>query len=176
MVSDTIFCYHGGMIVLSLLVLGVLSRFVPHPWNATPLTAIALFGGTFLSKRWSLILPLGAVMLSDVVLGWHNTMPFTWGAFALTGLLAWWVRQRPSLGRIAAGTIVGSVLFFLITNFGVWLIGGLYPSTVLGLRECYVAGLPFFRNMLVGDLAYSGALFGGYALATSRLSAPARSS
>jgi hypothetical protein len=150
-------------IVVGLILVGVVSRLVPHPWNATPVTAIALFGGTYLSKRWAILLPLAIVAMSDLVLGWHSTILFTWGAFAVTGWLAWWIRVRPSAARILAGSLLGSVIFFLVTNFGVWAMQTLYPRTLAGLWECYVAGLPFFRNALAGDLIYTGVLFGMYA-------------
>ena len=152
-------------LVIGLIVLGVVARLVPHPWNATPLMAIALFGGTYLAKRWAILLPLAIVALSDVLLGWHNTVSFTWGAFTLSGMIAWWIRSRPSATRILVGALAGSGLFFLITNFGVWVMGGLYPRTTAGLWECYVAAIPFFRNSLAGDLLYTAALFWGYALA-----------
>ena len=146
-----------------LILLGIVSRLVPHPWNATPLTAIALFGGTYVSKRWSILLPLAIVAVSDVFLGWHSTIPFTWGAFAVTGWLAWWIRVQPSAARILGGSLLGSVIFFLVTNFGVWAAQTLYPKTASGLWECYVAGIPFFRNALAGDLIYTAVLFGMYA-------------
>ena len=160
-------------LVYGLLLLGVVSRLVPHPWNATPLTAIALFGGTYLSKRWSILLPLAIVALSDVALGWHSTIPFTWGAFAVTGWLAWWIRIRPSAGRILTGSLLGSVMFFLVTNFGVWATQTLYPKTAAGLLECYAAGIPFFRNALAGDLVYTAALFGMFAAVTTFGAVPA---
>ena len=161
-------------IIAGLLLLGVVARLAPHPWNATPVMAIALFGATFLSKRWGILLPLIIIAVSDVLLGWHNTVAFTWGAFVLTGLIASWVRQRPSAPRIAIAAVAGSTLFFLITNFGVWLVGDLYPRTLEGLLECYLAGLPFFRNTLAGDLVYTAAFFGGYAFLVSPRLAPQR--
>jgi hypothetical protein len=156
---------HG--FVIGLIVLGVVSRLFPHPWNATPVMAIALFGGTYLSKRWAILLPLMIVAVSDVLIGWHDTIPFTWGAFVLTGMLAWWIRRSPSAFRIMASALSGSVLFFLITNFGVWVAGSLYPRTAAGLWHCYVAAIPFFRNTVIGDLIYTTVFFGGYALTTS---------
>jgi len=156
------------VLVYGLLLLGIVARLVPHPWNATPLIAIALFGGAYLSKRWAIVLPLVIVAASDIALGWHSTIPFTWGAFAATGMLAWWVRSHPSAIRIAGGSLAGSTLFFLVTNFGVWLTQALYPHTMQGLWQCYIAGLPFFRNALLGDFGYTAALFGFYALATAR--------
>ena len=151
--------------VYGLLLLGVLARLAPHPWNATPTMAIALFGGTYLSRRWAIVLPLGIVAISDVALGWHDTIPFTWGSFALTGMLAWWIRLRPSASRIVGGALIGSAVFFVLTNFGVWVAGDLYPRTAAGLWQCYVAAVPFFRGTLMGDLVYTACLFGGYALA-----------
>jgi hypothetical protein len=153
-------------LIWTLLLIGVLSRLVPHPWNATPVMAIALFAGTYLAKRWAVFLPLAIVALSDIALGWHATVPFNWAAFALTGMLGWWIRPRPGAGRILAGTLTGSVLFFLITNFGVWVAGGLYPPTPAGFWQCYVAAIPFFRGTLLGDVVYAGILFGAYALLT----------
>ncbi|MBI4597676.1 MAG: hypothetical protein HY737_04650 [Candidatus Omnitrophica bacterium] len=161
-------------LALGFILLGIIARLVPHPWNATPITTLALFSGTYLSRRWSLVIPLAAVIISDMWLGWHNTIPFTWGAFALTGALAWWVRPSPTIARIATGTLAGSCLFFLITNFGVWLQGELYPMSAAGLWQCYVAGIPFFRAMAIGDALYSAAFFGGYALATARTPSPIR--
>ena len=156
-----------------LIVMGVVSRLVPHPPNVTPLMAIALFGGTHLAKRWAVLLPLLIVVISDAVIGWHDTVLWSWGAFFLTGTLAWWVRSRPTPARILSGALIGSGLFFVITNFGVWAVGHLYPRTVAGLWQCYLAALPFFRNSLIGDLVYTAALFGGYACVTSSVTARA---
>jgi len=158
-------------IIMGLILMGVVARLVPHPPNVTPLTAIALFGGTYLSRRWAILLPLGIVAISDVFLEWHATVAFNWAAFAVTGLVAWWVRANPAPGRIAAGALAGSTAFFLITNFGVWLAGGLYPPTAAGLRECFIAAIPFFRNTLIGDLGYTAAFFGVYAAVSRTLPA-----
>ena len=153
-------------LIVGLILLGALSRLVPHPWNATPLTAIALFGGTYLARRWAILLPLATVVASDLILGLYPEVAYTWAAFALTGALAWWVRTRPDVGRIALATVGGSVLFFLITNFGVWAGGQLYPMTAAGLWQSYLAGIPFFRGTVLGDAAYSAVLFGTYSLLT----------
>lgn len=153
-------------LALGLVLLGVISRLVPHPWNATPVMAIALFSGTYLPRRWGLCVPLAIVAATDVILGWHDTVPYTWGAFLLTGMLGWWVRRRIGAGRVMTGSLAGSILFFLVTNLGVWLAGKLYAVTPGGLWACYVAAIPFFRATLLGDLVFAGALFGGYALAS----------
>ena len=157
---------HYG-VILGLIVLGIFSRLVPHPWNVTPVMAVALFAGTTLASRWAIAVPLAIVAVSDALIGWHNTMPFTWAGILLTGMLGWWVRRAPTGGRIFTGALAGSVLFFLISNFGVWLPGDLYPRTPAGLWACYVAAIPFFRTALAGDLVYTGALFGLYSLVTA---------
>ncbi len=162
-------------LVFGLILLGVVSRIVPHPWNATPVMAIALFGGTYLPKRWAILLPLLIVAVSDFIIGWHSTVPFTWGALALTGLLGWWIRQRPGAGRVVCGAVGGSVLFFLISNFGVWVDGSLYPRTLSGLQECFVAAIPFFRGTLLGDLIFVTVFFGSVALVDTPRALPVRS-
>ncbi len=150
--------------VYGLIIIGVIARLVPHPWNTTPVMAIALFGGTYLSKRWAILLPLITIIASDAILGWHNTMAFNWLAFALTGTLAWWVRPKPSAIRIFSASLLGSLLFFFITNFGVWAIGGIYPHSEAGLRNCFIAAIPFYRNTLAGDLIFTTVFFGSYSL------------
>ncbi|HEX9564012.1 MAG TPA: DUF6580 family putative transport protein [Gemmatimonadaceae bacterium] len=151
----------------TLILIGILARLLPHPWNASPIAAIALFSGAMLRPRWGMLVPLAAVAASDLVLGWHVTIPFTWGSFALIGALGWWVRSRPDAGRILMGTVAGSCVFFLVTNFGVWALHpDWYPHSPAGLWQCYAAAVPFFRATLAGDLVYAAALFGGYAWAT----------
>ena len=161
---------HRG-IIYALLAVGIIARLIPHPWNATPLMAIALFGGTYLSKRWSLLVPLIIVAISDLILGWHTTIPFTWSAFLLRGVLGWWVRRGASATRILTGAVAGGVLFFLLSNFGVWITQDLYPRTMAGLWACYVAAIPFFRATMLGDLVFTTLLFGGYAMVTRALGA-----
>lgn len=159
--------------VYGLIVIGVIARLVPHPWNATPVMAIALFGGTYLSKRWAVLLPLITIVASDAILGWHNTMAFNWIAFALTGMLAWWVRPQPSAARIFSASLLGSILFFLITNFGVWAVGGIYPHSQAGLSDCFIAAIPFYRNTLAGDLVFTAVFFGSYSLLRGFQASPA---
>jgi len=163
------------VLVGGLVILGVVARLVPHPANVTPLTAIALFGGTYLSRRWAILLPLASVVISDLFLGLHGLMAWTWGSFVLAGLLGWWVRQQPRANRVATAALVSSTLFYLITNFGVWLVGdgGMrYPHTLQGLVSCYGAALPFYRNAVFGDLTYTFALFQLYAWAVKALPRP----
>ena len=149
-------------LAIGLIVLGIFSRLLPHPWNATPVTAIALFGGTYLSRRWGVLLPLAIVMISDPLIYWHWSVIFNWIAFALIGTIGWWLRRKPSVGRIACAALAGSALFFLVSNLGVWAAGQIYPRTAAGLWECYFAGLSFFRHTASGDLFFTAVIFGTY--------------
>ena len=158
--------------VIGLFVVGMLARLAPHPPNVTPLAALALFGGACLPRRWAIVLPVLAVALSDVAIGVHQTMLFTWMGFALTGGCGLWLRSHLGAGRIVLASLAGSILFFLLTNAGVWWLGDggrMYPQTISGLWQCYVAALPFFRNSLLGDLVYTAGFFGAYSLAVGRM-------
>lgn len=156
------------LLAMGLVVVATLARLVPHPPNMTPLVSVALLGGATLPTGLGIVVPLLAILASDLALGLHDVVAFTWGSVILMAMLGWWVRRSPRPGRIAAAAMLGSTLFFLITNFGVWLIGHsgtMYPKTLAGLQECYLAALPFYRNALIGDLGWTLGLFGLYALA-----------
>lgn len=162
-------------VALACIALGVLARLLPHPPNVTPVTALALFGGAVLSRRWAFAVPLVMIVISDMILGLHDVLVFTWSSSVITVLFGLWIRQRPGARRIAAAAVASSTIFFVITNFGVWLVGAhgtMYPKTLQGLWLCYVAALPFYRNALIGDLVTSLGLFGLYAWATSRVGMP----
>jgi hypothetical protein len=150
------------------------TRLLPHPPNVTPLFAMALFGGaTFGNRIAAFAVPLAAMFLSDLALGllFYGTavfasMPFVYASFVLTVLLGCWVRRRRcSPVAIAGAALASSILFFLVSNFGVWLQWPLYPRTLEGLVACYIAAIPFFRNALAGDAVCTLVLFGGFALA-----------
>jgi len=148
---------------------GTAARLIPHPPNFSPIAAMALFGGaTFTSKRGAFLVPLLAMLLSDVVLGFSSITPVVYGSFALITCLGFWVRRRQTVWRLAGASVAAAVLFFVTTNFGVWALGDWYPLTWSGLAECYVAAIPFFRNTLWSDLFYSAVLFGGLKLAEKR--------
>jgi hypothetical protein len=155
----------AALLAGALVLVGTLPRFLPHAPNFAPVAAVALFAGVYLPKRWSIVVPLAVMVLSDAVIGFHNLVLFTWGSMAVSAVLGWWVRTRVSPVRVLSAALVGSLQFFLVTNFGVWAMGA-YARDGSGLVASYVAGLPFLRNTLLGDLFYSGVLFGSYALVT----------
>lgn len=148
------------LLAYGLILLGILARLAPHPPNVTPVVAVALFSGAVLPRRWSLVVPLAIMGVSDWLIGFTPQMISGWLAFLLVGCLGWLLRQRRSVPRLVLASLSSSTLFFLVSNFGVWLEGRLYPLTLAGLRDCYVAGIPFYRNMLAGDLCYTAVFFG----------------
>jgi hypothetical protein len=155
------------LLALFAAILGAAAlRLVPHPPNFAPIAAMALFGGAHLGRRGlAFAAPLGALLLSDAIIGFHPYMWATYLGVALIVLIGWAVRARISPLRVGAAAVASSVLFFAITNFAVWLQSGFYARSIAGLAACYVAALPFFQNTLAGDLFFSGLLFGGFALA-----------
>ncbi len=156
------------MLAISLIIIGILFRFIPHSANFTPVAAIALFAGVYLNKKHALIVPLILMILSDVFLGMHNVIIFTWGSFILVTLIGSWAKTRKSFKTIVSTSVVSSVLFYLITNFGVWVMGW-YPQTAKGLLDCYILGLPFLRTFTVSTLVYSAVFFGAYEFIAHRI-------
>jgi uncharacterized membrane protein len=152
------------MLAFVMILGGILMRLVPHLPNFTPIAAIALFGGTYLNKKYAFIVPLVAMFISDIFLGFHSTMIYVYGSFLLTGVIGLWLKNHKNAKNVVGAALFSSVLFFLITNFGVWATGW-YPKTLSGLMQSYVMGIPFFRNTILGDLCYTGVFFGAYELA-----------
>jgi hypothetical protein len=167
------------IVLAVIVVLAALARLAPHPSNVTPIAAMALFGGAcFTDRRLAYLLPLAAMLLSDLVLGTTRygilvllaSQPAVYACFMATTALGQLIRDRRSVWQIGAATLGGSVLFFVVTNFAVWATATehLYPQTGSGLMACYAAGIPYFRNSLLGDAAFTTILFGGLALLENR--------
>ena len=155
------------MLAIALLLIGILSRMIFHAPNFTPVLALALFGGMTLKKEQALWMPLALMAVSDLIIGLHDMIALTWGSIFLISLLGLWQRQHRGAGRILMMSVFSSAVFFVVTNFGAWLI--MYPKTVQGFIECYMLAVPFFRNTLAGTVVYSGVLFGIYELTARRV-------
>ena len=141
-------------------------RLLPHPPNFSPIAAMALFSGAQMPRRaMAFVAPFAALILSDLALGgFYPGMNFVYLSFALTVLIGWAIASRKTPLAIGGAAVASSVLFFILTNFGMWLFSGIYPLTQAGLVACYVAAIPFFQNTLVGDLTFTALLFGGFAI------------
>lgn len=175
---------HKTIFILMILASAILMRLAPHLPNFAPITAAALFGAAYLPKKYILLLPLAAVAISDYLLLYispfaapvfdfshlhpisnmvHNTTFWVWGSFMVSALIGLMLRKKASALRVGTASLLASIQFFLITNFGVWAAGA-YARDISGLGASYIAGLPFFGWTALGDLFYSISFFGLYAL------------
>ncbi|HDZ86694.1 hypothetical protein LCGC14_0847940 [marine sediment metagenome] len=147
--------------------LAIILRLVPHAPNFAPIAALALFGAVYLNKKYSIILPVAALIISDFFIGFYSwkILASVYISFGLVGLIGLWVRKNKKVATVIGGTLAGSVLFYIVTNFAVWAFTAMYPHTLQGLITCYAVAIPFFRNTLMGDLFYVGLFFGSYELA-----------
>ena len=152
-------------IILLLVVIGTVFRFLPHPANFAPITAIAIFGGAMLPRRMAVIAPVLAMIVSDLVIGMHSLVLVTWSCFGLIALASNYTLKKRNIVRGIEVTFAASIFFYLVTNFAVWASGTIYAHTWAGLMRCYYLALPFFRNTILGDVVYTGALFSLYFLA-----------
>jgi hypothetical protein len=152
--------------ILSAIAAAAALRLVPHPPNFSPIDAMALFSGAYVGRRLlAFAAPLVALLLSDLVLGFYPGMLFQYAAVILIVLLGTLALSRVTVLRLVGAALSSSILFFAISNFGVWAVSGMYAHSAAGLGACYVAAIPFFQNTVASDLFYAALLFGGFALA-----------
>jgi len=163
-----------GVLLVALI---VAARLLPHAPNFTPVAAVGLLAGVYFRKPWAPLLPLAGLLISDFFIGGYGVrgMVVVYGSFGLTfligrimargGVFAGEGRFGAKSARVLGGSLAGAVLFFLITNNVFLYTPALYPHDLSGMMASYVAGLPFFRSQILGDLFYSGVLFGAYELA-----------
>ncbi len=153
--------------IFILILAAVFSRMIPHPLNFTPVGALGLFAGAYISDKRVWLLPLSALLLSDFVVGFYEpiAMLFVYVGFALSVFIGQFLlsekRKRTTL-RLGGAAISSATLFFIVSNFGTWLTGALYPMSLEGLADCYTMAIPFYGNTLLGDVFYAAVLFGVY--------------
>ena len=173
------------IVIAGFIFIAALSRILPHPPNFAPIVGMSLFGAAYMSnKKWAFAMPLIAMFLSDLII--NNTIYASYyGSFKLFTEDFFWVYlpiiaivglgfilfKKVSTTRVLAGSLTASVLFFIVSNLGVWISSALYPPTIEGLMACYTAALPFFQNALLGDLFYAGIMFGAFELASRKVPA-----
>lgn len=154
------------LIALIFIVFGVSLRILPHPPNFAPIAAIALFGGAYLSKKTAFVLLMIAMLISDIFIGFYEVklMAFVYGSFLICVVLGTWLKKNKSPLTVVGSSLLGSLLFFLLTNFAVWAFSPWYSKDFQGLAQSYLMGLPFFRNTILGDLFYVAVFFGLFEL------------
>ena len=153
------------LLICCFILFAAAVRMLPHPWNFTPIGAMAIFSGAKLNSKWAaFLMPLSALFLSDIFVGLYKLMIVVYLSFCLSVLIGRYVRTRQTFLPILMATVLGAMQFFLVTNFAFWLFGfSAYPKSLAGLTMCYVAGIPLFVNTLAGDSFYAVILFGGFA-------------
>jgi hypothetical protein len=165
-ISDRNAVFYRTILALAMIVLAAVLRIVPHPWNFAPIGAMALFSGAMVrDTRLALLFPFLTLFAGDLFIGFHKLIPVVYASTLVSVALGFLLRGRKTLGRIAGVTLLGAVQFFLVTNFGVWLLLDTFPKTAAGLAACYIAGVPLFWNTFASDALFVTLLFGGYALA-----------
>lgn len=161
-------------VITVLILLAAFSRLIPHPPNFAPIGGMALFGAAYyVRKMWAYLIPVTAMWISDLILNnvvyaqyfdsfvWFYTGSlFTYAAFAIIVLMGTFTLRKVRIPQLLVSALGASVIFFVVSNFGVWLTSGMYPRSWEGLMACYVAAIPFFQNTILGDLCYTAALFG----------------
>jgi len=171
--------------IAGIILAAAIFRLVPHWPNFTPVAAIALFGGACLNKRYlAFLIPLTALFISDLILGFHAMMGWVYAGFIISTCIGLLLKNRITPLAVTGASLLSSVIFFLLTNFGAWIASPIYPDTFTGLIECYVAGLAFFNdgsygisffmNEILGSLFYNTILFGSLYLVSKRFPALAK--
>lgn len=179
--KDRSFYSRFGVITL-LILLAALSRLIPHPPNFSPIGGMALFGAAYYTRRYSAyLIPVTAMWISDLILNnivygqyfnhfvwFYSGSAFTYGAFILIVVYGSFILKKIRLANLIMASLGTSIIFYVVSNFGVWLSSGMYSHSFSGLITCYAAGIPFFKNTLLSDLFYSGLLFGVFELSLKR--------
>jgi len=142
--------------ILPICVILVLSfsRIIPHPSNFTPILAVGIFSG-FYFKNFilSFFIVIFSMFLGDIYLGFHSTMFFTYTSLSLAVLIGFFIKKL-NFKEVAFGGLASSVCFFIITNFGVWILSPMYEKSFAGLMQSYIMGIPFFHNTLISTFLY----------------------
>lgn len=155
------------IIIAVLIILAAAgSRLVKHPYNFTPIVAMSIFAGCYLKRRWAVVLPLGAMLVSDYFIGFYDwqVMASVYLSIGLAFVIGWLLSKKLKWYNVIGASLASSITFFIITNFAVWAFFNWYPHTLAGLLNCFILALPFFRNALAGDLIYTGMFFAAYEL------------
>lgn len=160
-------------LALGLIVIGVLSRLIPHPPNVTAVVGVSLLAAYAIRNVWlAALVPVATMAIADVVLGWHGSALFTYAGMLAATLIGRGLLAKLSVLRLGSAAFLSSLVFFLVSNFGVWL-GGYYGPGLDGLIACYVAAIPFWGYSLVGDLGSTAILFGLFLLGRRATGEPA---
>jgi len=162
--------------IITVIAVAAIYRIIPHIPNFTPVAAMALFGGTYINRKvFAFIIPMAAMIISDLVIGLHGTMLAVYVSFAISVGIGILIRKKINIFSVILASVASSVIFFIITNIAVWYTGMVgYPMNMAGLISCFTAAIPFFRTELFGTLIFSSVFFGSLLFAEKRFPILAR--
>lgn len=158
-----------------LIALATVAHLIPHPFGVSSIGATALYSGAYGSKRFSWAVPLIPLFIGHLVSGFYDltVMAFVYGGFALSTFAGrWFLARERNYKRYGIAVAVGATIFFVVSNFAIWLVG-MYPPLMAGLVQCYINGLPFLGQAMLANAAYCFVLFGLHALIERRQATPA---
>lgn len=148
------------LVFLGLVTVIVVSRLTSHVWNFTAVGGVALFSGAYFSKKYMAVLvPFAGLVISDLILGFHDQMISVYMSYAVIVGLGCALNVKSPRLKTVAFSMTGAILFFLITNFDSWMGSAFYPQNLDGLLESYTLGLPFFRSQIISDVVSSFLIF-----------------
>ena len=156
------------ILIVIIILIGAFSRIIPHPPNFTAIGAISILGGVYFGKNYlAFLVPILSMLISDFLLGFNMTLS-VYLSFLIMIPLGIGIKNKLSNLSVIKTSIYASIVFFLITNFSVWIFSTVYPNNIYGLLICYYAGIPFFFNTLLGNIFFSFSLFGIYEIVSKR--------
>lgn len=157
--------------LLTIMILAAaFTRLIPHPPNFTAVGAVALFGGAyFTEKKLAFIIPIIAMLLTDLIIGFHNGMLSVYLSFVIIVGVGIVLSRNIKFKNVVAASLFSSILFFVLTNFQMWILSPLYAKNIGGLGACYIAAIPFFHYTVLSDLFFVGILFGSFAVLQNKL-------
>jgi len=158
-----------NLLIIIFILLGVFTRIIPHPPNFTAIGAIALFSGAFIKeKHLAFLMPIIIMLMSDLLLGYKLMLSVYVSFIAIVGL-GWFLQKKQTMKQIIHISLLASIIFFIITNFSVFLTSSMYPKNIIGLIECYTLAIPFFLNTLLSNIIYSIIMFYSFNIVKHRL-------
>jgi len=152
------------LLILIISMVALAARLISHSPNFSPLVAVMLFTGVYGQSKKYIVLPLIALFISDLFLGFYKLeiMLAVYGSLIIASAIGMWLKNNKNILNTASATLASALLFFLITNFAVWYFGSWYSHNLAGLALCYNLAIPFFKNTLLSNIIYAGLLFTSY--------------
>ena len=141
---------------ISLILILAISRLIPHPPNFTPIIAVAIMSSCFFKNiNLSIIILVISMLLSDLFIGFYYNIFFVYFSLILITIIFFKINKKINYKTLLIFSFFGSLIFYIISNFGVWMLSGIYEKNLNGLVTCYILAIPFFKNTLMSTIIFS---------------------